>query len=310
MPKAVPLQKLRTLGKLYALRKVAKLQVDGEILIFVRKRVVMAESRAEIRVTVSLVALPTLLLFPPSTVPAVSRLLIILSAGVQTTIAHLDVKLLSKMEKSCQGFVINRSNCPRIQETLVQTVYLSSLLLTRSRINYKLYFLELKRFIMSIKHLLWTLFLLSALAHAEVYKCRNAQDEFEYTDKPCIGETSEKMKITANNSVTANNSDGAIKGRTTKSANQDENACIIRGGKWTRGRGPHSRCVLPSHDGGKPCKNESECEFGCFAPGNLDNPGGFWPSNIVGQCAADNDPSGCKVRINNGKVVSANCYDY
>ena len=68
-------------------------------------------------------------------------------------------------------------------------------------------------------------------------------------------------------------------------------------------------CVQIFSDGGKPCRDSSECEGLCsvryWEEGNAPKPGQPW----VGECEPDNDRCGCSFLVENGLAGQAFCSD-
>ena len=82
--------------------------------------------------------------------------------------------------------------------------------------------------------------------------------------------------------------------------------CQARGGSWeVRGMSGVPGCVLPTKDGGKECTNRSDCETACLYVGRPPPQG----AQVVGQCARDNSPYGCRSFVEGGKFVPGPCVD-
>ena len=75
---------------------------------------------------------------------------------------------------------------------------------------------------------------------------------------------------------------------------KEKRACEARGGEWVPFRRMDFTCRLKSRDGGRPCKDSSECKFGC-------EPRRGQPE-LVGTCAPDDDPFRCKLFRHEGKA--------
>ncbi len=82
--------------------------------------------------------------------------------------------------------------------------------------------------------------------------------------------------------------------------------CQSRGGSWVaQGMLRVPGCVLPTKDGGKACASRSECEIACVYVGPRLPEG----TQVVGQCARDNSPFGCRTFVEGGRLVSGPCVD-
>ena len=81
--------------------------------------------------------------------------------------------------------------------------------------------------------------------------------------------------------------------------------CISEGGAFqTLGLLQSWGCVRPTKDGGKPCTSKSDCESAClYTGGRAAN-----TTELVGQCAKDNNMFGCKTSLENGRLIRA-CVD-
>lgn len=82
---------------------------------------------------------------------------------------------------------------------------------------------------------------------------------------------------------------------------ETKDECLAIGGVWKRwGLAPLEFCQIPSGDGGKSCKDGSECEYGlCKSERRSTN----------GICATFQQEFGCYSIIENGKAGSAICVD-
>lgn len=71
--------------------------------------------------------------------------------------------------------------------------------------------------------------------------------------------------------------------------------------------GPYgiSRCVHRAEDGGKACKDDSECQFGC----QLSNGGHRDSEPAAGRCATNDSYVGCWTNLKDGKEVGRMCVD-
>lgn len=87
---------------------------------------------------------------------------------------------------------------------------------------------------------------------------------------------------------------------------EEKTKCLADGGQWKRmGIMQSGGCLLPSRDGGKSCTNSSQCQFKCLAiarPPTSD-------TQVVGECARNNDPFGCKAFVEGGLFVQGPCVD-
>ena|SRR5687767_3094907 len=75
------------------------------------------------------------------------------------------------------------------------------------------------------------------------------------------------------------------------------NACFAKGGNWVRTGEIDMGCRRKSIDGGKPCKDSSECQFGCRPAAASET-----KKSDMGQCAIDDRPLGCKQYVKDGKI--------
>lgn len=84
----------------------------------------------------------------------------------------------------------------------------------------------------------------------------------------------------------------------------EEQKCLQEGGNWEVG-GMANRfyCFKTAIDAGKPCRDESECQFGCRYVGPLSTPG----EQVVGKCESSNRSSGCFSAVIKGKLDSYQC---
>jgi len=88
-----------------------------------------------------------------------------------------------------------------------------------------------------------------------------------------------------------------------------ETECRAAGGEWSR-FGVHDHlcgiysCAARTRDGGKPCRNRSECEHLCItqAPPKVGAP-------IVGECTAVKTTFGCFTHVDGGRIVGRVCVD-
>ena len=73
--------------------------------------------------------------------------------------------------------------------------------------------------------------------------------------------------------------------------------CSAKGGNWEPTGEIDMGCRRKSADGGKPCKDSSECQFGCrpsAASGSK--------KSEVGQCSIDDNPLGCRQYVKDGTI--------
>lgn len=68
-------------------------------------------------------------------------------------------------------------------------------------------------------------------------------------------------------------------------------------------------CVLLYRDAGRPCTDSSQCLGRCLASGPTRRPFWPWEKPVVGACARDNDPCGCKTEIVRGRPQDDICTD-
>lgn len=91
-------------------------------------------------------------------------------------------------------------------------------------------------------------------------------------------------------------------------AASDEASCKTQGGNWQPVcRMQKPACVTTFSDAGKACTDGSECAGDCMA-----NPEAPFPTagtTATGVCATNNDPCGCKQKIEGGKATAAICVD-
>ena len=90
---------------------------------------------------------------------------------------------------------------------------------------------------------------------------------------------------------------------------QKEKECREAGGQWARfGVRDHLcgvySCAARTGDGGKECRNHSDCEYLCLAKGEP-----RVGSPAAGQCAAIRSEFGCKYHVNGGVVAGRVCVD-
>lgn len=92
-----------------------------------------------------------------------------------------------------------------------------------------------------------------------------------------------------------------------QSAREEE--CRATGGEWGRfGAIAHLcgiySCAPRTADGGKPCRNRTDCEYLCVArrPAALG-------SDATGECAAVRSPFGCTTQVDGGRIVGTVCMD-
>lgn len=82
--------------------------------------------------------------------------------------------------------------------------------------------------------------------------------------------------------------------------------CATLGGTWRRvGMLRTEVCDVPTGDGGKACRDSSECESVCVAPSE-----GAAAGAVTGQCYRSYLTTGtCLALVRNGQVESAQCAD-
>lgn len=88
----------------------------------------------------------------------------------------------------------------------------------------------------------------------------------------------------------------------------DEASCKTQGGDWRPVcRMQKPACITTFADAGKACSTGSDCAGDCMA----DPAAGFAPAGTpaTGVCAANNDPCGCKQKIEDGKASASICVD-
>lgn len=86
----------------------------------------------------------------------------------------------------------------------------------------------------------------------------------------------------------------------------DRRACLTQGGDWRRvGLAQRYACVLSAPDAGRPCRDKSDCRFGCEYFGPPTTSGAL----VWGQCAADNLPFGCRSWVEGGRASPRFCVD-
>lgn len=84
-------------------------------------------------------------------------------------------------------------------------------------------------------------------------------------------------------------------------------ACSSRGGTWQpicRMQTP--ACVMTFADAGKACADGDDCSGDCLAKPVADFIDG---GPATGICASNDDPCGCKQKIEDGKATAAICVD-
>ncbi|HOZ27821.1 MAG TPA: hypothetical protein PLH23_11120 [Hyphomonadaceae bacterium] len=88
----------------------------------------------------------------------------------------------------------------------------------------------------------------------------------------------------------------------------DEASCKTQGGDWRPVcRMQKPACITTFPDAGKACTDGSQCAGDCVASPDA----GFADGSAAatGICAANNDPCGCKQKIEDGKATAAICVD-
>ena len=88
----------------------------------------------------------------------------------------------------------------------------------------------------------------------------------------------------------------------------DEASCKTQGGDWRPVcRMQQPACITTFQDAGKACTDGSQCAGDCVA--GTDAPFAEGGAAATGICAANNDPCGCKQKIEDGKATAAICVD-
>jgi hypothetical protein len=88
----------------------------------------------------------------------------------------------------------------------------------------------------------------------------------------------------------------------------DAAACTAKGGSWQPVcRMQQPACVMTFADAGKTCSDGDDCQGDCLARPDAE----FAPDGAAttGICAANDDPCGCKQKIEDGKAAAAICVD-
>ncbi|MDP3493994.1 MAG: hypothetical protein Q8R82_12845 [Hyphomonadaceae bacterium] len=88
----------------------------------------------------------------------------------------------------------------------------------------------------------------------------------------------------------------------------DEASCKTQGGDWRPVcRMQQPACITTFPDAGKACTDGSQCAGDCMASPEA----GFADGGAAatGVCASNNDPCGCKQKIEDGKATAAICVD-
>jgi hypothetical protein len=88
-----------------------------------------------------------------------------------------------------------------------------------------------------------------------------------------------------------------------------EDACRAAGGEWARfGVRDHLcgvySCAPRTKDGGKPCRNRSDCEHLCVT-----NAAPKIGAQVLGECSAVVTTFGCFTHVDGGKIVGRVCVD-
>jgi len=82
--------------------------------------------------------------------------------------------------------------------------------------------------------------------------------------------------------------------------------CKVQGGKWQRfGLGGFEGCLISAKDAGKPCSDNTECEYSCIYRGTPRPNDG----RAIGSCAVDNNFFGCYATVVNGRPGPVGCID-
>ena len=80
--------------------------------------------------------------------------------------------------------------------------------------------------------------------------------------------------------------------------------CEAHGGRFNAGMSGMGRCVPPTRDGDKPCRDQSDCEFACWAEKDA-RPG----EPAQGRCAGWPVRFGCHAGVSHGLAEPAMCVD-
>jgi hypothetical protein len=88
-----------------------------------------------------------------------------------------------------------------------------------------------------------------------------------------------------------------------------EAACAAEHGQWSRfGVRDHLcgvySCAPRTADGGKACRNRSDCEFLCVT-----NRQAKVGTEVTGECAAFRTQFGCTMHVDGGRIVGRVCLD-
>jgi hypothetical protein len=84
-------------------------------------------------------------------------------------------------------------------------------------------------------------------------------------------------------------------------------ACTAKGGSWQPVcRMQQPACVMTFADAGKECSDGDDCQGDCLAKPVADFIEG---GPATGICAVNDDPCGCKQKIEDGKATAAICVD-
>ena len=88
-----------------------------------------------------------------------------------------------------------------------------------------------------------------------------------------------------------------------------EEECRATGGEWGKyGAIAHLcgiySCAPRTSDGGKPCRDRSECEYLCVY-----RRGAALGAEVTGECAAVRSAFGCTTQVDSGRVVGTVCLD-
>jgi hypothetical protein len=88
-------------------------------------------------------------------------------------------------------------------------------------------------------------------------------------------------------------------------ANSPE-ACAVLSGRWAQlGMADVKQCEVPTHDGGKSCKDSSDCESYCVAPRGSET-----GERTNGECAGSFRSLGfCRAMVCNGRAAVTVCTD-
>lgn len=92
---------------------------------------------------------------------------------------------------------------------------------------------------------------------------------------------------------------------------QEAKICQEQGGHIKRvGRAQFQKCIIAYADAGKACQDKTDCQGKCILPKADDSRTDIHANNqVFGVCSADNNPFGCYVAVENGKIGRGLCVD-